>query len=204
MFPLLHTGEPRAESPERGQGCLGSCFRTLPAYMEGPTVEGLRSVHLRSPPRLNCCSGSVRGKVCGAGTGRELWGEAWERKSPWELPPPEEAAGGWILEKSPGRVFAYLFAFGFQRDCHPTPGLSAPAVCFPPCLRQKGWLGLGLGPSGSLGLGTVWGDGHPRSIFSPPARHQGTGLHEHIHTGSHTHKCDRGHHSQSRGSRLVG
>lgn len=82
-----------------------------------------------------------------------------------------------------------------------------------PCLslssfRQRGCLGLDFRPTGPLSLGTV-GEGLPLAdtleASSHPEQDACHRLYEHIHTGSRprTHKCDRGHHSQSRGSRMV-
>lgn len=108
----------------------------------------------------------------------------------------------WLPEESPPQSqVSLLHSPGFPSQLlYPHSSLSS--------LRKRGRLGLDLGPAGPQKLGTV-GKACPRQTTSrhplTRSKTQVTGLpHEHIHTGSHTYKCDRGHHSQSRGCCLVG
>lgn len=88
------------------------------------------------------------------------------------------------------RVFAYLFAFGFQKNLQPHPRCLCflphgfPPSCSTlaplcPAQERERMLGLGSGPAGLLRLGTVGRPApgrHPRRLLSPGARRQVTGL----------------------------
>lgn len=81
------------------------------------------------------------------------------------------------------------------------PSCSIFALLCPAGERDR-LAGTGFGACWALRLGNV-GQMAPGScyILSPGARRRVTGLLPH---SSHTHKCDRGHHSQSQGDGLVG
>lgn len=162
---------------------VGSRQKTLRpgAGLPVPLLPAYSSFHLgglpwrpqeclsQKPPRI------LRGKLCGTGMG----GTPKRRQGEEGLPGSSisgEAAGGWLLEKSAGSLFAYQFAFGFQRNRHPHPGLPAPPPALtsqrlllcspPPNLRQKGW---------SLGW-ELWGRQTPSKHPPSGAGCQVTGL----------------------------
>lgn len=144
MSTLVHTCGLRAENLEAWGRAACPAAPSLFQLTSGRGGMPWRPQECLSqkPPRTTLLQIRVLwAKLCGTGMG----GTPRRRQGEEGLPGSSisgEAAGGWLLEKS-AALFAYQFDFGFQRNRHPHPGLSAP----PPALLASGSSSAPLHPA---------------------------------------------------------
>lgn len=207
MSTLIYTAVPWARNAEAGQGCLGQdagdgcpqgCLQKLPQgenlSVLGSLGEMVRGIGREGP------LGPRQGRSPSLG----LW-----RAGSCHLPgmPQEEVFWGNIQG---GCLLIYLL-LARKGISTPTPGIpyftpqgSLPAALLASLRKREDGRACWAPEAGSGGEGLAPANAlprHPHSWSETPAIDL---PHRHIHKGSHTHKCDRGHHPQSRGGRLVG